>query len=202
MMRRALTSAAALTIAGTIAGCHPGAPATLAPPPDCRINLNDTSLGPGDVFDVRVYDEAQLSGTYQVSADGSINFPLIGSVQVAGLTPIATGKLLESKLSQGYLRNPQVSILVKEYNSKKVSVLGQVTKPGTFTYTDSMTVIEAVVLAGGFTPIAAKNDTVVTRIEKGNKVRLNVPVEAISEGRERNLCLRPGDIVFVPERIF
>ena len=194
-------SLAAIGLAALLSGCHPGHPTQIAPP-DCRINLNDTSLGPGDVFDIRVYDENQLSGTYRVSAEGAINFPLIGQVEVSGLTPSAASKSIEAKLSQGYLRSPQVSIFVKEYNSKKVSVLGQVTKPGTFTYTDGMTVIEAVVLAGGFTPIAAKNDTVVTRMEKGNKLRLNVAVEAISEGKERNLCIRPGDIVFVPERIF
>lgn len=188
-------------MAGLLCGCHAKNPAQIAPP-DCRINLDDTSLGPGDVFDVRVYDENQLSGTYRVSAEGAISFPLIGAVRVVGLTPAAASKEIEGKLSQGYLRSPQVSIFVKEYNSKKVSVLGQVAKPGTFTYTDGMTVVEAVVLAGGFTPIAAKNDTVVTRTDKGNKLRINAPVESISEGKERNLCIRPGDIVFVPERIF
>jgi polysaccharide export outer membrane protein len=160
------------------------------------------SLGPGDVFDIRVYDEQQLSGTYRVAADGTINFPLVGPFSVMDLPPIEASKRLQAKLAEGFLRNPQVSILVKEYNSKKVSVLGQVAKPGTFAFSDSMTVIEALTMAGGFTPIAAKNDTVVTRTENGQKHRLDVRVEAISEGRERNLCLRPGDIVFVPERIF
>jgi len=171
-------------------------------PVQCKIDLTDTELGPGDVFDVRVYEEQQLSGTYRVSADGTISFPLVGQLATNGLTPTAVGKLLESKLSEGYLRNPHVSIFVKEYNSKKVSVLGQVTKPGTFPYIDSMTVIEAVTLAGGFTPIAAKNDTVVTRSEGTQKIRTQVRVEAISEGTERNFCLHPGDIVFVPERLF
>src|SRR5262249_33291927 len=116
-------------------------------------------------------------------------------------TPANASTLIESKLGEGYLRNPHASIFVKEYNSKKISVLGQVTKPGTFPYIDSMTIIEAITLAGGFTQIAAKNDTMVTRLEKGNKVRTQVRVEDISEGRERNFCLRPGDIVFVPERL-
>src|SRR5262249_8340035 len=154
----------------------------------CHVDLSDTSLGPCDVFDVRVYDEGQLSGTYRVSADGNINFPLIGAIQILGTTPSAAAKLIEGRLAQGFLRNPQVSIFVKEYNSKKISVLGQVSKPGTFTYTDSMTVVEAVTLAGGFTPIAAKNDTMITRQESGAKKTVNARVDSISEGKERNLC--------------
>ena len=70
------------------AACHGGRGSTPIPPPDCRVNLDDTSLGPGDVFDVRVYDEGQLSGTYRVSAEGAISFPLVGAVQVAGQTQV------------------------------------------------------------------------------------------------------------------
>jgi polysaccharide export outer membrane protein len=203
MMKDRLAFVLALTCGALSTSCHSGhaTPEALRPVV-CKMDIADTSLGPGDVFDVRVYDEPQLSGIYRVAADGSIAFPLIGTLAVDGETPPAVGKLIQAKLAQGYLRSPQVTIFLREQNSKKVSVLGQVAKPGTFTYTDNMTVIEAVALAGGFTPIAAKNDTVVTRSERGQKVRLQVKVEAISEGQERNFCLRPGDIVFVPERLF
>src|SRR5215813_12334150 len=85
-------------------GCRGGRANGPISPPDCRINLDDTSLGPGDVFDVRVYDESQLSGTYRVSAEGSINFPLIGVVHISGQTPAAAGKTIEGKLGQGFLR--------------------------------------------------------------------------------------------------
>ena len=185
-----------------LGACHTTRPDETIRPVQCKIDLNDTQLGPDDVFDVRVYDEQQLSGTYRIAADGSISFPLIGSLQVDGQTPPQVGKLLEERLAKGYLRHPQVSILVKEYNSKKISVLGQVAKPGTFPYAEATTIIQAVTVAGGFTPIAAKDDTVVTRANRGAKARMQVRVEAISEGRERNFCLRPGDIVFVPERLF
>jgi len=199
----AMTRGLGLALALALAACsHARVPDDPLRTAECRIDLNDTQLGPGDVFDVRVYEETQLTGTYRVSADGTINFPLVGQLAIDGLTPPAASKLMEERLSQGYLRNPQVSIFVKEYNSKKISVLGQVTKPGTFQYIDSMTIIQAVTEAGGFTPIAAKNDTVVTRNEKGQKKRMQVRVESISEGHERNFCLRPGDIVFVPERLF
>src|SRR5262249_34967908 len=112
-------------------------------PVECKLDLNDTQLGPGDVFDVRVYEEAQLSGIYRVSGDGTISFPLVGQLHIDGQTPPEVGHLIEARLAQGFLRNPQVSIFVKEYNSKRISVLGQVSKPGTFPYLDSMTIIQA-----------------------------------------------------------
>jgi polysaccharide export outer membrane protein len=169
---------------------------------DCAAEEGDIGLGPGDIFEVRVFDEQQLSGTYRVAPDGMIAFPMIGDIYCAGRTPVQVGKLLEQKLAEGYLRTPQVFVSVKEIASKKVSVIGQVSKQGTFPFADRMTVIEAITQAGGFTAVAAKDDTVVTRFTDGNKRTLKVPVEAISEGRAANFCIRPGDIVFVPERIF
>ncbi len=161
-----------------------------------------STLGPGDVFEVKVYDEKDLSGIYRVSSNGSISFPLIGKVQVDGLAGSDAADLIQSRLGEKYLRNPQVSILVKEYNSKKVSVFGQVNKPGTFRFEDRMTVIQAVSMAGGFTKLAAKNDTSITRIVEGDEKKFPVPVEAIAEGKAKNFALRPGDIVYVPESIW
>ena len=76
------------------------------------------------------------------------------------------------------------------------------TKPGTFNYMNNMTIIEAITLAGGFTPIAAKNSITVTRNEHGQSQRFVVPGEEIGQGRTANYVLRPGDVVFVPERLF
>jgi len=155
------------------------------------------------VFDVRVYGEEDLSSTYRVASDGTIDYPLIGTVNVDGLTPTDITKLLERKLLEGdFLKKPHVSILVKEYNSKKISVFGQVTKPGTFPYEEGMNVVEGISRAGGFTSMARPNDTTVTRVVAGAERRFKVPVEAIGQGRASNFILRPGDIIFVPERIF
>jgi protein involved in polysaccharide export with SLBB domain len=110
---------------------------------------------------------------------------------------------VESGLREGaFLNNPQVSIFVKEYYSKKVSVFGQVKQPGTFPYKDGMSIVEAISLAGGFTAMARGNDTTVTRVEGGTKRRFKVPVEEIGQGKTANFALRSGDIVFVPERVF
>ncbi len=150
-----------------------------------------------------MFGENDLSGQYRVGAEGNINFPLIGVVHVEGLDAQAAAKIIADRLREGkLLRDPQVTVLVKEQNSKKVYIMGQVGHPGTLPFTPSMSVVEAITLAGGFTPLAAKNDTTVTRSEMGKKTVVRVPVADIGEGRAPNVFLRPGDIISVPERIF
>ena len=163
----------------------------------------DATLGPGDVFDIRVYGEENLSDTFRTASDGSIDYPLLGTLIVEGMTPTEVSHLVENGLrEQQFIKNPQVSVFVKEYKSKKVSVLGQVKKPGTFGFEEGMSVVEAISIAGGFTSMARENDTTVTRIVDGRERRYHVPVETISQGRHANFFLQPGDIIFVPERVF
>ena len=183
-----------------IAGCG-ASTRTVVEPPIIPPSV-DTSLGVGDTFEVRVFGEPDLSGVYKVGSEGNINFPLLGVVHVAGLDSQGVSKLLADRLRQGLLRDPQVTVLIKEQTSKKVYILGQVGHPGTFNYTPSMSVVEAITIAGGFTPIAAKNDTTITRSEAGKKLTVRVPVADIGEGKAPNVYLRPGDIISVPERIF
>ncbi|MFH1807542.1 MAG: polysaccharide biosynthesis/export family protein [Pseudomonadota bacterium] len=164
--------------------------------------LPATTLGPGDVFDVRVYQEPDLSAQYQVGSDGSIQFPLIGKVELSGKTPHEAATLIASMLKEGYLKDPQVTILVKTYNSKRIYVMGQVAKPGVFAYEDDMNILRAIILAGGFTKIASKNKVLVTRKTEEGEQQLEVPVESVGRGEATNIRLQPGDIVFVPESIF
>ena len=178
---------------------------TLAPPPEATslaMAVEDTTLGPGDIFSVTVFGEKDLSGKFLVSAEGTIDYPLIGTVKVQGITPPDVGALIKKKLAAGFLKNPHVSIFVDDYNSKKISVFGQVRKPGTFNYVNNMSIIEAITLAGGFTAMASKNKITVTRVTKGKSARFTLPVEDIGEGTATNYLMRPGDIVFVPERVF
>lgn len=164
---------------------------------------NDTVLGAGDVFDVRVYGESDLSSTYQVAQDGSIDYPFIGRVQVVGLEPTEIADLLTSRLRDGgYLRSPQVSVLVKEYNSKRISVMGAVARPGNFAMSAGLTVVQAISLAGGFTALASRNGTVVTRRVNGELRRFRIAAEDISTGRADDFVMNAGDIIYVPERVF
>jgi protein involved in polysaccharide export with SLBB domain len=160
------------------------------------------TLGPGDLIEVRVFEEADLSGPYRVATGGTIDFPLCGKVAVQGLNTSSTADLLTRCLGEKYLRHPQVTVLLREYNSKKIFVFGEVQKPGTFPYEEDMSIIQAITMAGGFTKIASKNDIAVTRAVEGRETKIRVPVADIGTGREKNFRLQPGDIVFVPESMF
>jgi len=161
-----------------------------------------SALGSGDLLEVRVFQEADLSGVWRVGPDGTVDYPLCGKVALGGLEPGAAADALRRCLQMGYLRSPQVSVLVKEYNSKKVFVFGEVQKPGTFPYEANMSIVQAITLAGGFSKTAAKNNTNVTRLVDGREQKLRVPVEEIAIGQTKNFMLQPGDIVFVPQSFF
>ena len=176
--------------------------ATIPAVDETAVAVGASSLGPGDVIEVRVYQEPELSGVYQVGADGDVVFPLCKAVAVAGLSPNGVAEKLRACLTAGFMRDPQVSVLVKEYNSKKVFVFGEVQKPGTFTFEDGMSVVQAVTIAGGFTKTAARNSTSVTRRVRGQEVKVKVNVQDIALGKAPNFTLEPGDIVYVPESLF
>jgi protein involved in polysaccharide export with SLBB domain len=165
-------------------------------------NGGGSTLGPGDLVEVRVFQEADLSGAYRLSPEGTVDYPLCGKVKLAAMTSSQAADALTSCLGNGYLRRPQVSVLIREYNSKKIFIFGEVQKPGTFPYEENMSVVQAVTLAGGFTKVASKNSTQVTRTIAGLEKKIRVPVEDIGNGREKNFLLQPGDIVFVPESFF
>jgi protein involved in polysaccharide export with SLBB domain len=165
--------------------------------------VQDMTLGTGDTFEVNVYDEKELSGKYQVPDDGTINFPLIGTVVVGGQRPIAVARTIQDALqSKQILRNPSVSIFVVEYASKRINVMGAVQRPGSLPWSAGTSVVRAISVAGGLTPLAAGNDTIVTRQEGGKPKRYRVSVRRITEGQEQDFVLQAGDIVYVPERIF
>jgi polysaccharide export outer membrane protein len=188
-----------LLIGFAFAGCQPVTSGVVTgEPPQGFV---DTTLGPGDVFEVRVYGDKDLSGEYRVEQDGTIDYPLIGKLKVSGYNPAEIGRRVARALRQGYLRNPQVSIFVKTYNSKKITVFGQVKKPGIYSYTDHMTIIQAITEAGDFTDVADRDSTIVTRMLDGRKHRIRVRVKSIGEGKEQNFVVRPGDVIWVPERL-
>jgi len=164
-----------------------------------QVKAANATLGTGDVLEIRVYQEADLTGVFRVSTDGTIDYPFCGRVQAAGLSSGALADVLTGCLKNGYLKNPQVTVFLKEYNSKKVFVFGEVQKPGTFPFEEHMSIVQAITLAGGFGKLAAKNSVIVTRLIDGEERKFKVPVEGIAEGRDKNFALQPGDIVYIPE---
>mgnify|MGYP002725676444 CR=1 FL=1 len=156
-------------------------------------------LGPMDVLDIRVYDEPEISGEYRVDGDGTLSFPFVDPVAVHGLTPQQVAQSLRDALADGYLVNPVVNVVVKEINSRKIFVLGHVKKPGPYPYSDGMTIVEAIALAGGVASDGALNRTRLTRKVGGGEVNQTVQVSRIANGDEPNVLLQPSDIVFVPQ---
>ena len=205
-MRRSFWLMAILSVVAGTACRGPRPMPTDVPLPDAGtpvpISSAANTLGPGDLVEVRIYQETDLSGAFRVSPNGSIDFPLCGRVAVAGMTSSQATDALTQCLASKYLKNPQVTVLVREYNSKKIFVFGEVQKPGTFPYDGDISVVQAITLAGGFTKQAARNNTNVTRLVNGQEQKIRVPVVDIGIGRERNFFLQPGDIVFVPESFF
>jgi len=182
-----------------LAGCATGPTMhTLAAP---RPPAVDATLGVGDVFDVRVFEEPDLSATYRVGSEGTIDYPLVGRVQVAGRLPGEVAMLIERELRK-YVHAPQVSVLVREMNSKRVTVYGQVQRPGTFPYTDPMTISQAISLAGGFTAMALRESVRIARSDHDRQEIIELNLRQIAEGRAPNAYLSPGDEIYVPERAF
>lgn len=175
------------------------------PPPSTAEDLIvvfDERLGVDDLFDVKVLGEADLTGSYRVGSDGTIDFPYVGRIQVLGLRPAELQEELTKRLRAGYFRNPQVAVLVKEWNSRKLVVLGKVAKPGPIAYFPKMTIVDAIAAAGGFADTAAKNSVRLRREQRGKVETRSYPVADISEGRFPNVVMLPGDVIVVDERLF
>jgi polysaccharide export outer membrane protein len=169
----------------------------------------DYVIGPHDVLTVQVFDQADLGGKYAVEADGTFSFPLIGRVQAGGLTLRAFEIELKKKLSDGYFRNPQVTVAVEQYRSQRVFVMGEVRQPGPVPLTGGMTLIEALARAGSTLP-SSSGEVAIVRAPQG--VRGPVMPDAAKDAeifrasiRElesgslaQNIELRDGDTIFVP----
>ena len=167
-----------------------------------QVAATEDRIGIDDTFEVRVYGETELSGAFRVATDGTVDYPLAGRLMVAGLRTGELQRLLVDKLKDRYLKDPQVVVTIKDRNSQKISVLGQVARPGQVSYYPNMTIVDAIASAGGFTGIAAKN-SVNLRREVAGKIETHVyPVADISEGRSENVNVLPGDVLVVDERVF
>ena len=182
----------------------PPAPSELpAPTPGEAANGADIggySINPGDLLEITVFGEADLSRTVRLGEDGAFSYPLLGKIEAEGLTTNRLEMLLIGLL-QEYLVEPEVTIFIREYS--KISVLGQVKKPGAYELRGRMTVTQAIALAGGFTEIAYWNGTRVIRTLGGKEEVIRVRVgEILDEGnRAQDIPLKPNDIVVVPESL-
>jgi polysaccharide export outer membrane protein len=162
---------------------------------------NDTYIiGADDVLSINVWKEQEVSRTVPVRSDGKISLPLAGEVQASGETPLQLEKILAAKL-QSFISEPEVTVIVTEIKSQKFNILGLVSKPGTFPLTSSLTVLDAIALAGGFRDFAKQKSIYVLRKSPdGGESRLPFNYKEVIKGNNmaQNIKLQPGDTIVVP----
>jgi polysaccharide export outer membrane protein len=165
--------------------------------------VESTTLGPGDLFTLEVVGEKDLPKDYQVASDGTVDFPYVHRIHVQGLEPQEVARTVRQRLiDQRILVDPSVIVSVREYNSKRFTVLGQVQKPGSFPLDTGMTLVQAISVAGGLTSIANGERVNLTRKDKRGSSTVVLSFDSITEGRSPDIPLQSGDQIYVYERVF
>jgi polysaccharide export outer membrane protein len=157
-------------------------------------------IGANDVLAINVWKEPDVSRSVPVRSDGKISLPLAGEVQAAGLTPLKLEQDIASKL-QSYISEPEVTVIVQQINSQKFNILGMVNKPGSYSVTNSSTVLDAIAAAGGFRDFAKQKSIYVLRQNPdGTQAHLSFNYKEVIKGKhaEENVKLQPNDTIVVP----
>ena len=165
------------------------------------IVTEDYIIGPEDVLEITVWRNADLSKIVTVRPDGKISLPLIGDVEAVGKSAGQLAELIAIRLKE-YKENPQVSIVVQQVNSYAIYVMGEIARPGKFPLKSKTTLLQAITLAGGFTPSAARNKLVVFRFgaqgQKDIKIKASYDDIILRDSSPQNIELKPGDTIVVP----
>jgi polysaccharide export outer membrane protein len=157
-------------------------------------------IGNDDVLAINVWKEPDISRSVPVRSDGNISLPLVGEVQAAGHTPHQLEAEIASKL-KNYISEPEVTVIVQEIKSQKFNVLGMVARPGAYPLTNSMTVLDAIALAGGFRDFAKQKSIYVLRENPdGTQARLDFNYKDVVKGKNptQNVKLQPRDTIVIP----
>jgi polysaccharide export outer membrane protein len=202
-------------------GAGAQAPALAQPPLPAETATPDYQIGPSDILKVTVYGHEDLTQTVLVQPDGTFTFPLVGRVKGSDMTPAELEKKIAILLARGFIRSPQVTVVVQEYRSKTVYVVGEVARPGPYPLAGRTTLVEVLAKAGP-TPNAGAEVVVVrphqaavvsgpvlpTEVAEGEEAAPDKPraevfrvnMSVIQAGDfEKNLALEPNDTVFVPQ---
>lgn len=156
-------------------------------------------LGSDDVLEINVWPQSDFARTVTVGPDGRITVPPLGEFYVVGLTPAALGARVSDQL-KAYLKNARVTVVVKDFKGKRVSVLGQVRNPGLYKLKEDARLVDAIATAGGPTFAARLQSVYITRGGPGNARVMTVNFERVLTGEDQtsDLLLQTNDIVFVP----
>lgn len=157
-------------------------------------------IGIDDVLAINVWHETDISRTVPVRSDGKISLPLAGELQAAGRTPIQLEQDITAKL-RSFMTDPEVTVIVQQTNSEKINVIGQVVKPGAYSYTVAPTVVDALAAAGGLRDFAKKKAIVILREKPGggqDRMTFNYSDFLKGKNETKNIDLQPHDTVVVP----
>ena len=188
LSRSKIVLAVALTATTVLGACSKYQP---APKSFQEATIQPYRLDSGDRLRVSVFEQTGLSNTYTVDQAGYISFPLIGQVAARGQTMVALEGTIAAKLKQGYLRDPDVTIEMDRY--RPVFVMGEVGRPGQYSYVPGMTAQNAIAIAGGFTPRGNQRDIDVTRKINGRSITGRTSISS---------AVLAGDTIYVRERLF
>jgi len=188
--RNDIKSESAKVLAAEDVASHPAKAATKDP---------NYSIAPEDVLTIDVWKEPEISRTVPVRRDGKISLPLLNDVQAAGLTPTQLGAEIVERL-RATIVHPQVTVIVAQMSSLRIYILGQVTRGGAYPLVPDMTVMQALSIAGGFTPYANLKKIYVMRNENGASKIFPMNYKQVISGRKtaQNIYLKPGDTIVVP----
>jgi polysaccharide export outer membrane protein len=159
-------------------------------------------LSPYDVIDVSVYNEEDLHTRTRLGSDGTVLLPLIGTVNLGGKTVVEANAAIQKAYAQGFVKDPHVLLTVLEYRKSTFSILGQVAKPGIYEIPEGshVSVVDAILLAGGFTRLASQNGVKVKRMVKGKAVVFKVKAGAMADSSDvAPFEILPGDVIKVNE---
>jgi polysaccharide export outer membrane protein len=177
----------------------------VAPAPAAPAVGTDYVIGPGDVLQVFVWRNPELTATIPVRPDGKISTPLVEDMVAVGKNPSALARDVEKVLAN-YVRSPQVNVIVTQPVSvfSQVKVIGPVTKPQALAYREGMRVLDAILAVGGLAPFAAGNRARLVRTEDGKSREIKLKLNSLVNGgdMEQNLALKAGDVLVVPESRF
>ena len=161
---------------------------------------NQYIIGSGDILEITTWKEPDFSrDQVLVRLDGKITFPLIDDIQAQGRTPVQVKMDIETKL-QEYITSPVVTVTVRQTNSKRFYILGEVARTGEYPLVKNLTVLQAFALAGGFTEWASKKEIILFRVENGKEKMFRVNYKEIIKGNDfnQNIKIQPDDTIIVP----
>jgi polysaccharide export outer membrane protein len=164
---------------------------------DVAVDIDKYVIGPEDVLDIFVWKEESLTKTVPVRIDGKISLPLLDDIQASGLTPLQLKEELTKKLS-GFVDNPTVTVTVKEANSYRVFISGEVKQPGIVRIRSEVTLVNLIIMVGGFTEWANKRKVLIITKENGKEKRITANYNKIIDGDMPDIVIKPGDTVIIP----